>query len=325
MRVVCIWLVAAAFGHSVLGALPCDFLTEFYGNLKTKNNMPVCLGNCPEKKTLNDNGVYIADNQKLYFSNFILETQTENFTLSSLQNTPILTCYANSKAPQCFAGMVPENYPDPLKPSGFYLTGRSGGDPISAFDPWIIKSTIQLDALSTLSQVQLQDTTQGTVTGWRISTQDADYNKYAYTFTNQNQLIVGDVPVSSILANANAQVIAEGPVVVRKGEAGCAVPILRPQADSAVLIYNPDSATDCTSLSSAAFTFTVEIDRCYKSPAAFPDQLFPGDYYKLSQVYRTLYFFSSPNCEGSHSGTHQLQSQICAQGWSAILFPGTIY
>ena len=283
--------------------------------------MPVCLGNCPGKNTLPENSVYIADNQKLYFSNFILATQTDNFTLSSLQNVPILTCYANSKTPQCFAGMVPENYPDPQKPAGFYLTGRSGGDPISAFDPWIIKSTIQLDETSTLSQVQLQDTTQGTVSAWRISTKDMANNKYAYTFTDRNQLLVGDVPISSILASPNAQVIAEGPVVVRKAESGCAVPILRPQIDSAILIYNVGSSCE---LGVGSFTSTVEINRCYMSPPAFPNNIFYNAYYKLNQTDNALYFYNSPNCiSASFSNYFQLKS-VCANGWSAIWLPGTI-
>lgn len=297
--------------HGVVGKLPCEYLTTLDGNIVAPSNRPLCLGACPEGNLEGKgNHIYIGAGQMLHFGTFVMKTGADDIHLFDHEKNAILSCYAASK--QCFAGMVPPGYPDASQPSGLYLTGTSGGKPTSPFDPWVAKSTIQLDGESTLQSVSLVGVADDDITGWRIVTGD-----YSYTFTNRQQLIVGDVPAATILAHEDARVIADGPVVVRKATAGCAVPIFRPEVPSLVIVYTATNTTDLCDFSDdpKAFTMTVEFNRCYPRPAGSP---FAGPYFKADDT--DIKYYANAACSGDESVASEQFGPICQSTWSRIKF-----
>jgi hypothetical protein len=309
--VVFVGLVAGVWGQ-----LPCEYLSSVNGNIVAPDTKPLCLGKCPEGPLVSSRAIYISPGQTLYFGNFVMKTAQDEIQLLNHDGSTILHCYAPHN--QCFAGTVPPDYPNAEKPPGLYLTGKSGGKPISPFDPWVAKSTILLDADSTLQSVSLVGVAEGEITGWRITT-----GAYSYTFTDRQQLIVGDVPAATILAHEDARVIADGPVVVRKASSGCAVPIFRPQTPTLVLIYSEVVAKDKCDFSgdAGAFTMTVEHDRCYKSPIGSPLFL-KGAYFRADDT--DITYYTSPAClKIDEKGDDQF-GPICEKGWSRIKFSNAV-
>ena len=231
----------------VMAKLPCDYLRMEAGNIVV-DDTAICLGACPAN--VGKSGIYIAAGQKLYFNNFILQTTDDNLILTR-SGTQLLNCNNMS----CFHGIQPQI---PL-PSGFYLTGQSGGAPVDAFDPWTPISTVKLNE-GVFQQVVL--TGAVAIRGWRIVVANV-----SYAFTNQKQLIVGGVSASTIMANPGQRVIADGPVLVKSGQRGCDAGIVqRPKVASVLLIYDPDIKYPDLSKSSKSFTMTVPLNKCVHLP-----------------------------------------------------------
>lgn len=246
--------LALIYGLSLVYAkLPCDYLQMQNGNVVVQPGTTMCLGPCPAD--ISAKGIYVGTGQELRFQNFVLATTDTTLTLSTNKGMLLLSCTAT----QCFSSTVPENANS--LPSGLYLTGRPGGAVLSAFDPWQPISTIQLDSESTLAYVTLQG--QAAINGWRLVS-----NNYSFTFTNKQQMVVGDVSVATILSSPASVVIAEGPVTVRKGVHAC--PDLQVMhstlAQSVLLIYNTQPLNGSALSAAAAYTILVVANKCVANP-----------------------------------------------------------
>lgn len=310
------------FGMYAEAKLPCEYLSMVDGNIQIQKGTSICLGSCENINKANA-GIYIARDQEVSFSNFILSTDPniDKFSIRHNDGTIILTCYAETN--QCFAGVEPSILPD-KKVSGLFLTGQPGGDAMtSVFDPWTALSTLRLDSFTSLVNVELLDGPHK-ITGWRIITRNPKLNTggvFMYTFTDRGQLFVGtEIDVTKIVSAAPNTVYADGPVVVRKGSLACPIPIPRPNVPSAQLVYSAgetiDGSCDFTDLLTN-FVMQVEINRCYPSPEGIQADIFKNRYYKISK--KSITFYSDLNCVDS---ADQVQFvSICNEGWSAILLP----
>lgn len=306
------------FTPSIMAKLPCDYLKMVDNNLMVQSGTSICLGSCPNDDTIKKNGIHIAYNQNLYFSTFVLKTKKDSFTIARSDGKIVLTCYETGS--QCFAGTVPVNFPDPNFPSGLYLTGHAGGIPLSVFDPWTIVSTVRLDGYSTLSQVLLSASmADDVIRGWRLVTKGKD-SSFSYTFTDREQLIVGDVDAATIYSTPNAAVVANGPVLVRNARTGCPVPLPRPSVKSALLIYvfqEDGNFLNCNLVNDERnFAYNVEMNRCLKSPTG-KNRAFKDSYFKVQGS--AIFFYNNFLCSGTF--TEEVLRDPCRSGWNAIFLP----
>ena len=133
---------------------------------------------------------------------------------------------------------------------------------------------------------------------------------------------MGDVDAATIYTSPPSEVIAQGPVLVRKGTSSCPVPIPRPAIPTALLLYIPENKTaescDLTQIPES-FAFNVEIDRCYSSPEGVDESVFEDLYYKVHEG--NLFFYNDADCS-----KNEIQKQLfmpCNPGWSAIFLPSS--
>jgi hypothetical protein len=280
------------------------------GKLMVETGTTMCLGPCGDVDLMKGN-IHIGPNQNLRFANFILSTMETSFAIKREDGTLVLTCF--SKPAQCVAGVVPSNLPSETMPNGMYITGSAGGEPISAFDPWSVLTTLRLDKHSTISKVELP---RSSISGWRLSN-----SEFTYTFTNRGQLIVGDVDMATIYNSPNNRVIAEGPVLIRNGFKGCPIPIARPDEPTMLLIYidNILLVEFCdVSKSILSFAFNVEMDQCKLSPSLATSP-FEAAYYKVIKT--NIAFFTDANCFTKVA--EYIIASPCRQGWNGIILPST--
>ena len=312
-------LLFICLGYYAEAKLPCEYLSMVDGNVKVQKGTTICLGNCENVNKANA-GIYIARDQEIFFTNFILSTDPhiDKFTIRHKDGTVILTC--RSETNQCFTGAEPTTLPD-RNIAGLFLTGLAGGDALtSVFDPWTVLSTLRLDSYSSLMNVQLLDGAHK-ITGWRITTKSPNQETFMYTFTDRGQLFVGtEIDAAKIVSAAPNTVYAEGPVVVRKGTLACPIPIPRPNVPSAQLIYSAEISSDgsCDFTNQLqSFVMQVELNWCYPSPEGIQTSIFPTSYYKVTTGGIT--FHNDLNCVDT--GTITQFVAICNRGWSAILLP----
>jgi len=247
----------------------------------------------------------LGSGQVLKFLNFVLATGDTSLTLSLADGTALLKC----DAVHCFAGAAPSNAAS--LPAGFYLMGTAGGTSISAFDPWQSVSTLNLADGATLTQVNLMGSS---MTGWRLGMAGN-----AFTFTSKGQLLVGDVPLATILANPGASVLADGPVLVREGHKGCPIPLPRPYYESVVLVYSSVGRADCDMTHiPGSFAYTVPLQSCEMSPGKGP---FLEMYFVADKTGVT--FFTDAGCLEGGSERITYQKTVCSAGWFGIFLPAT--
>ena len=301
--------------------LPCDYLSMVNNNVQVQKGTIICLGPCPSV-TKTAGNIYIAPGQLLYFNTFILRTTANSFTIANTKDDePILTCFSDSA--QCFAGTVPAKYPDSNFPPGLYLTGKAGGEQVSVFDPWLTLSTLRLNEVTTLSQVELPMTAaKYSINGWRLVIKNNEQTiNYAYTFTNHGQLIVGDIDAGTIYSSPDATVLANGPVYVQQGFRQCAVPLPRPNQKTMLLIYVPFGANvSFCDLSTAknSFAYNVEMDKCHVSPVLTP---FEKSFFKVAQ--NGLSFCNDAKCmQCAEAKTVQ---NPCQRGWNGVILPPAVF
>lgn len=309
------WMGMCVLLSPVWGKLPCEYLQMQDGNLVVQPGTTMCLGKCPADISAAGKNIYVSADQKLQFNNFVLSTSLTGFTVATNEGVNIMSC-TNA---QCFSGYIPD--PLPTAP-GFYLTGRPGGVTLSAFDPWLPLSTIQLDETSTLSQVELQGS--AAFSGWRIVN-----NNYSYTFTSKQQLIVGDVPISTILDAPNAAVIAEGPVTVRKGVHACPqTQIMHSTLASVLVVYMSESTTgDGALTASTTYTATFIQNQCTPNPFATDVGSSPQLFLKFDLAYpSTGNFYADNQCQRKISKIPLVgsfdQIHYGVKGWYALYLGG---
>jgi len=282
------------------------------GNLVLDPGIKLCLGDCPS--TMTAPGIYVGSGQSLFFPSFtLLTTGTGGNTLTLQRNdgTAVLTCDQRS----CYSATVPANA-NTLAP-GFYLTGRPGSPPLSINDPWQVLSNLDLVDGSSLQMITLQG--DQAVSGWRLVVANT-----SYAMTNKNQLVVGNVLASTILAT-NSAVLAEGPVLVRNAQMACPIPLPRPISATAVLIHNPqaDTAQKCDFTNDPkAFTYSVPVNTCLASPFnAVAGSALAYPFFKISA--QKLHFYTDGICANLvQSATQTLHIPCTGKIWSALFFSG---
>ena len=296
--------------------LPCEYLSMIDGNLVLDPGIYLCLGPCPDKSVMNSPGIYIGTDQTLFFSAFTLLSKGTQLTLQRSDGTTVLSCDPKS----CYASSASSlNMPTAALPPGFYLTGRPGMAPLSINDPWQATSTIDLVDGSSLQMISLMGVPS--VTGWRLVVGNT-----SYAMTNQNQLVVGNVLASTIMANPGYSVLAEGPVLVRDAKKSCPIPLARPIVSHVVLIYEstPTPVGTICNLTSdkGAFSYTVPIATCLASPLTIPGKAFQFAYFFISGT--TMQFYTDSLCNNPAGATQSI-GKPCSGGnkkWSGIFFGG---
>lgn len=285
-----IWFFLFATAHAKLA---CDYLSMSNGQIAVDGRM--CLGTCP--KDMHGKGVYIANGQTLFFPSSLILTTSSDHVILSQNGQTILDCNSS----HCFAGR-------PLTdtvPPGFYLTGVPGGPSLNLWDPWTALSTVQLH-LGSLTRVSL--ISSPSITGWRLVV-----GTTVYTFT-PSLLVVGMFGAGEILAavDQGIQVLAAGPVVVRKGLR--AYPIDLPIGPSVTLIFSSRETANCNLLGKS-FTLAVPMETCVPVPSvkssAFPEV---ASFFQVSG--RNISFYSD-ECR-SMIGQPQPIAFPCALGWSGV-------